>query len=81
MSMGGFGTWSLSLQFPELFAAIVPMCGGGVPVDAWKIKDIPVWAFHGAKDKDVPVEETEKEKGINAEVFKYTSAFLTLNKC
>ena len=72
MSMGGFGTWSLSLQFPELFAAIVPMCGGGVPVDAWKIKDIPVWAFHGAKDKDVLVEETEKMvqalKDINGNV-------------
>jgi predicted peptidase len=60
MSMGGFGTWSLSQQFPELFAAIVPMCGGGVPIDAWKIKDIPVWAFHGAKDDLVPIEETEQ---------------------
>ena len=60
LSMGGFGTWSLSEKYPELFAAIVPICGGGNPTDAWKLKDIPVWAFHGAKDNVIPLEQTEK---------------------
>ena len=60
LSMGGFGTWSLSEKHPELFAAIVPICGGGNPTDAWKLKDIPVWAFHGAKDNVIPLEQTEK---------------------
>ena len=60
LSMGGYGTWSLSQQCPDLFAAIVPVCGGGNPDEVWRIKDIPVWAFHGAKDDIVPIEETEK---------------------
>src|SRR5436190_19877428 len=29
LSMGGYGTWSLALAYPEKFAAIVPICGGG----------------------------------------------------
>lgn len=60
LSLGGFDTWIFAQQHPELFAAIVPICGGGIPSKAWRIKDIPVWAFHGAKDDVVPVEETEK---------------------
>lgn len=34
------------------------MCGGGDPVNARRLKDMPIWAFHGAKDEVVPVEET-----------------------
>jgi predicted peptidase len=60
LSLGGFATWTLSQQYPELFAAIVPICGGGTPSEAWRIKEIPVWAFHGAKDPVVPVEETQQ---------------------
>jgi len=50
LSMGGFGTWDLITRFPSLFAAAVPVCGGGDCEKAALIKDIPVWAFHGAKD-------------------------------
>lgn len=50
----------MSQHYPELFAAIVPICGGGNPDEAYRIKNIPVWAFYGAKDEDVPVEETRK---------------------
>ena len=60
LSMGGYGTWSLALAHPERFAAIVPICGGGRPYLALRLKDLPVWAFHGAKDSVVPVEETEQ---------------------
>ncbi|MBU3189382.1 prolyl oligopeptidase family serine peptidase [Clostridium bowmanii] len=60
LSLGGYGTWSLSQQYPELFAAIVPICGGGLPINVSRIKDIPVWAFHGAKDDIVPIDETER---------------------
>lgn len=56
LSMGGFGTWSLAAATPEKWAAIVPVCGGGKPADAEKIKDIPTWNFHGDKDTAVKVD-------------------------
>ncbi len=61
LSMGGFGTWSLASEYPERFAAIAPICGGGnrIPV-ALRLRDMPVWVFHGAKDKVVSLEESEE---------------------
>jgi predicted peptidase len=56
LSMGGFGTWSLAVQDPDRWAAIVPVCGGGNPKQAGKIKDIPCWCFHGDADKAVRVD-------------------------
>ena len=53
--MGGFGTWSIATKFPDKWAAIVPICGGGNPKNAAKIKDIPCWCFHGADDPTVKV--------------------------
>lgn len=55
LSMGGFGTWALATRHPEMFAAIAPICGGGNPEEAWKIRYVPVWCFHGAKDNVVPI--------------------------
>lgn len=60
LSMGGFGTWSLAIAYPEWFAAIVPICGGGDPEKVSAIKDIPVWVFHGAKDNLVKLEQSER---------------------
>lgn len=68
LSMGGYGTWKLGLAYPERFAAIVPICGGGEFIDALLVsrdkpaalKSLPVWAFHGAKDPVVPLEESER---------------------
>jgi predicted peptidase len=56
LSLGGFGTWSLAARYPDKWAAIVPICGGGNPEWAEKIKHIPVWCFHGDQDKAVRVE-------------------------
>lgn len=50
LSMGGFGTWSLAAAQPTRWAAIVPICGGGDPSTAAKIKDIPCWCFVGDQD-------------------------------
>jgi predicted peptidase len=66
--MGGFGTWSLGLKYPERFAAIAPICGGGniLPVllpetgKQGALKRLPVWAFHGAQDNVVPMRESER---------------------
>jgi len=60
LSMGGYGTWSLAMEFPELFAAIAPICGGGMPEWVVMLKDVPVWAFHGAEDPLVPLEQGQR---------------------
>lgn len=49
LSMGGFGTWFTAMAKPELFAAIAPVCGGGMPWNAG-VLSMPIWAFHGAAD-------------------------------
>ena len=59
LSMGGFGTWRLAAFAPDRFAAIAPICGGGETHWAKYIAPLPVWAFHGAKDKGVPLERSE----------------------
>jgi thiol-disulfide isomerase/thioredoxin len=50
LSMGGEGTWSLAAAHPKRWAAIVPICGGGDPGIAPRIKHIPCWCFHGDAD-------------------------------
>lgn len=54
LSMGGYGTWYTAMAAPDRFAAIAPVCGGGM---AWNadVLTMPVWAFHGAEDKSVSV--------------------------
>jgi predicted peptidase len=55
LSMGGFGTWDLILRNPTMFAAAVPICGGGDPSLASQLKGTSIWAFHSSDDKIVPV--------------------------
>ena len=59
LSMGGYGTWEFAQRYPELVAAAAPVCGGGDPSLADRIKHVPVWAFHGAKDGVVKLEASE----------------------
>ena len=58
--MGGYGTWELAVLYPDKFAAIAPICGGGDPSQAEKIKHLPTWVFHGAKDPVVLLEKSEE---------------------
>ena len=80
LSMGGYGTWALASKYPDRFAAIVPICGGGKRFMAYRLKDTPVWAFHGAKDSVVPLEESEEmveainDRGGNAKLTVYPDA-------
>ena len=60
ISMGGYATWQLAMSMPEVFAAIVPICGGGMYWNAGRLANVPVWAFHGKEDPTVLVEESEK---------------------
>ncbi len=58
-SMGGYATWDILVRRPGLFAAALPMCGGGDPAATAPVcRDVPVWAFHGDADDVVPVENT-----------------------
>ena len=58
-SMGGYATWQLAMSCPEFFAAIVPICGGGMYWNASRLVNVPIWAFHGAKDNVVLSRESE----------------------
>ncbi len=53
LSMGGYGTFDAIARYPDLFAAAVPVCGGGDVSKAESIKNIPIWIFHGAEDSAV----------------------------
>lgn len=53
LSMGGFGTYDAIMRYPDLFAAAVPVCGGGDVSRASSIAHIPIWIFHGAEDPTV----------------------------
>lgn len=78
LSMGGYGSWHMLTSYPGLFAAAIPICGGGDPnryktegAEDWipvtfdearlrLIRSRPIWVFHGAKDKAVPLTESER---------------------
>lgn len=61
LSMGGMGTFEAVGRFPSLFAAAVPVCGGG-DVTAYNAEQakVPFWIFHGDADAVVPVENSRK---------------------
>ena len=58
LSMGGYGTWDVIWRHPTMFAAAVPVCGGGDESKATIVKDIPIWCFHGGADNVVPKERS-----------------------
>lgn len=60
LSMGGYGAWQLAMSIPDAFAALVPICGGGMYWSTARLKHLPVWAFHGGKDETVFPEESQK---------------------
>jgi predicted peptidase len=53
LSMGGFGTWDAIVRYPKMFAAAVPVCGGGDETRAAAIAKLPIWVFHGGSDGTV----------------------------
>jgi predicted esterase len=50
LSLGGFGTYMFAAAHPDWFAAAAPVCAWGDPETAATLRDLPVWAFHGAED-------------------------------
>jgi len=59
ISMGGNGTWRMAMAYPDLFAALAPVCGWGDSTRVAPLTAIPVWAFHGRKDQVVAFERGE----------------------
>lgn len=53
LSMGGYGTFDAIERYPNLFAAAMPVCGGGDTSKAAAIAHIPMWIFHGSEDPSV----------------------------
>lgn len=80
LSMGGFGTWNLAADYPNKFAAIAPICGGGNLQQAVQLTHTPIWAFHGEQDDIIPVEKSSEmvdavtTAGGNAKLTKYPKA-------
>lgn len=77
LSMGGYGSWRLAADHPDRFAAVVPVCGGGKPEDAQKLKALPIWVFHGDKDSAVPIaksiEMVDAIKAAGSEKIRFTT--------
>lgn len=80
VSMGAYAAWQLAMTRPNLFAALVPVCGGGMYWNAARLKTMPIWAFHGALDATVLPEESLKmvravnQNGGNAKITVFEKA-------
>jgi acetyl esterase/lipase len=57
-SMGGYGTWSIAMAHPDVFAALGPIAGGGNPAGMATIRNVPQYVVHGDNDKTVPVTQS-----------------------
>ena len=55
ISQGSFGTFNLNIKYPNLFAAMVPIAGGGNPKDAHVLVNKPLWNFHAEDDLIIQV--------------------------
>ncbi len=65
LSMGGRGAWRLAAAHPELFAAVVPICGSMPDLDSYvtrlpALAPKPIWVFHGAKDDVAPIATSDR---------------------
>ncbi|MES2900498.1 MAG: prolyl oligopeptidase family serine peptidase [Pseudomonadota bacterium] len=58
LSLGGYGAWDLASRYPHYFAAVAPICGGGIARLAANMREVPTWVFHGLKDEAVPEPES-----------------------
>lgn len=54
LSMGGYGAWDIVSRMPETFSAILAICGGADVKQAPRLRNLRVYACHGARDATVP---------------------------
>ena len=57
LSAGGFATYTLAIEHPDVFAAIAPDAAGADPSKVGALKGIPMWIFQAADDPTVKIEE------------------------
>ncbi len=56
LSMGAMGTFESVYRYPDLYAAALPICGGGdTKLYDKRVKKTAFWLFHGASDSVVDV--------------------------
>ncbi|MGD1946206.1 MAG: alpha/beta hydrolase-fold protein [Croceivirga sp.] len=61
LSRGGSAAWEMAVQYPDKFAALAVVCGmAPLPYAHWMNKEMPIWVFHGAEDKVIPVSESDQ---------------------
>lgn len=89
ISMGANGAWRAALAHPRRFAALVPVCGwltvprllrwnraGVSRRAARRLRHLPTWVFHGARDQVVSVEGSrtmvEALRAAGARELRYT---------
>ncbi|MFD0798555.1 dienelactone hydrolase family protein [Maribacter chungangensis] len=78
LSRGGGAAWEMAVQYPDSFAAMAVVCGmAPLPYASWINREMPIWVFHGAEDKSIPVSESDtmvtklKEMGYNVKFTRY----------
>lgn len=63
LSMGGQATWKVTEKYADKVAAAVPICGSRINdstfEDATKMKDVPIWMYHGTADTTIPFSDSE----------------------
>ncbi len=71
LSMGGLATWAMIQEYPNFFAAAVPVCGGGDmdELDGIMSSNLPIWAFHGVLDSVIIIDGVQDWSDNQAEVF------------
>ena len=67
LSMGGMGTFDLTVRYPQIFTAAIPICGTVNPARLHAAKSIKFRIFHGDADNVVPPEGSrEAYKALKA---------------
>ena len=77
LSMGAMGTYDITVRYPDLFAAAIPICGSVNPDRLHHAKDVNFRIFHGDSDDIVPVMGSREayraltEAGANVEYIEF----------
>jgi dipeptidyl aminopeptidase/acylaminoacyl peptidase len=70
-SMGAIGTWKIGPKYPNIWAALAPISGSGVPATLERVRNVPEIVVHGDDDRTVNVQGSRtmvakmKELGID----------------
>lgn len=74
-SRGAFASFQIVQNYPDAYAALVAVSGGGIPQYLDRVRpDMPVWVFHGTRDNTIKLGESVamvqrlRELGGNREI-------------